>query len=306
MVPTVCIGPGSWAAPEGPVSGVRLLGTVHDARTFCEETRVGGATVGLVPTMGALHAGHLSLVARSVAETDTTVVSIFVNPLQFGTGEDLEAYPRGLRQDMDLCAAAGAAAVFAPTVADMYPAPPVTSVDFGELSAVLEGRRRPGHLAGVGIVVAKLFAIVGACRAYFGEKDWQQLMVVRRLAADLSLPAEVVGCETVREADGLAMSSRNAYLTPRRRAVAGTLYRALRAGAEAIEAGERASAAVEATMSGVLGSEPLIGPVDYACVTDAATLQPTEPLAGELRLLVAATLGEARLIDNLGVTVSER
>ncbi len=285
------------------MSDIRLLGTVADARAFCDEARAGGATVGLVPTMGALHPGHLSLVARSVAETGVTVVSIFVNPLQFGAGEDLEAYPRGLRSDMDLCAAEGASATFVPTTADMYPEPPVTTLDFGALSAVLEGRLRPGHLAGVGVVVAKLFAIAGACRAYFGEKDWQQLAVVRRLAADLSLPVEVVGCETVRDADGLAMSSRNAYLMPPQRAVAGTLHRALRAGVEAIEAGERRTAAVEAAMAGVLASEPLVGPVDYACVVDAATLQPVEPLAGELRLLVAAHLGAARLIDNLGATV---
>ena len=285
------------------MSDLALLGTVAEARAFCDEARATGGAVGLVPTMGALHAGHLSLVARSVAETDATVVSVFVNPLQFGAGEDLDAYPRGLDEDMELCAAEGAAAVFAPTVSDMYPAQPVTMLDFGELSAVLEGSLRPGHLGGVGVVVAKLFAIVGACRAYFGEKDWQQLAVVRRLAADLSLPVVVVGCETVRETDGLAMSSRNAYLTAPERAVAGTLHRALRAGSGAIEAGERRTAAVEAAMAEVLAAEPLIGPVDYACVTDAATLQPTEPLAGELRLLVAARLGAARLIDNLGVTV---
>lgn len=285
------------------MSEIRLLDTVAAARAYCDEARAAGTTVGLVPTMGALHAGHLSLVARSVAETDVTVTSIFVNPLQFGAGEDLASYPRGLEADMDLCAAEGAAAVFAPTVADMYPEPPVTTVDFGALSAVLEGRLRPGHLAGVGVVVAKLFAVAGACRAYFGEKDWQQLAVVRRLAADLSLPVEVVGCETVRDPDGLAMSSRNAHLTTPERAVAGTLHRALRAGVEAIEAGERRTAVVEAAMAGVLAGEALIGPVDYACVTDAATLQPVEPLAGELRLLVAARLGAARLIDNLGVTV---
>ena len=144
--------------------------------------------------MGALHAGHLSLLRRAVAETDVTVVSIFVNPLQFGAGEDLEAYPRGFDDDAARCAAGGAAAVFAPSTAEMYPAPPVISLDFGGLSAVLEGALRPGHLGGVGVVVAKLFAIVGACRAYFGEKDWQQLAVVRRLAADLSLPVDVVGC----------------------------------------------------------------------------------------------------------------
>ncbi len=280
-----------------------LLSTVAAARAFCEAARARGAAVGLVPTMGALHDGHLSLLRRSVAANDVTVVSIFVNPLQFGAGEDLAAYPRGFDDDVRLCAAEGAAAVFAPGTAEMYPEPPVTSLDFGGLSASLEGACRPGHLTGVGVVVAKLFAIVGACRAYFGEKDWQQLAVVRRLATDLSLPVEVVGCATVREPDGLALSSRNAYLDAAERAAAGVLHRSLRAGAALIEAGERRSAAVEAAMAGVLASEPLLGRVDYARVVDAATLEPREPLAGELRLLVAAQLGGARLIDNLGATV---
>ncbi|MCY3926194.1 MAG: pantoate--beta-alanine ligase [bacterium] len=285
------------------MSDATIIGEVAAARAFCETARAGGGSVGLVPTMGALHAGHLSLLRRSVAENDVTVVSIFVNPLQFGAGEDLEAYPRGLSDDAALCAAEGAAAVFAPTVAEMYPAPPVTSLDFGGLSAVLEGARRPAYLSGVGVVVAKLFAVVGACRGYFGEKDWQQLAVVRRLAADLSLPVEVVGCPTVREADGLALSSRNAYLASAERAAAPVLYRALSTGVKRIEAGERQAPAVESAMAEVLAAEPRLGPVDYACVVDAATLERREPLAGELRLLVAAQLGGARLIDNLPATV---
>ena len=285
------------------MSDLRLLHTVAAARAYCQAARARGHAVGLVPTMGALHDGHLSLLRRSVAETDATVVSIFVNPLQFGAGEDLAAYPRDFDRDVELCAAEGAAAVFAPSVAEMYPAPAVVSLDFGGLSATLEGRSRPGHLAGVAVVVAKLFAIVGACRAYFGEKDWQQLAVVRRLAADLSLPVEVVGCATVREPDGLALSSRNAYLSPSERAAAAVLHRSLRAGAALIGSGERRSAAVESEMAGVLAAEPLLGPVDYACVVDAATLAAREPLAGELRLLVAGRLGAARLIDNLGATV---
>ena len=289
--------------PATAAGGVALLDTVAEARAFCESARARGATVGLVPTMGALHDGHLSLLRRSVAETDVTVVSVFVNPLQFGAGEDLGAYPRGLERDLALCAAEGAAAVFAPSAAEMYPAPPVVSLDFGELSAVLEGVLRPGHLGGVGAVVAKLFAIAGACRAYFGEKDWQQLAVVRRLAADLCLPVDVMGCATVREPDGLALSSRNAYLTPAERRAAPVLYRALRAGAGLIEAGERRTAPVEAAMADVLAAEPLLGAVDYATVADAATLQPLDPLDGELRLLVAAHLGAARLIDNIGVTL---
>ena len=282
---------------------VHLLQEVAAARAYCDAARARGEAVGLVPTMGALHEGHLSLLRRSVAETDVTVVSIFVNPLQFGAGEDLEAYPRGFDDDVRLCAAEGAAAVFAPSVTEMYPTPPATSLDFGGLSTTLEGACRPGHLAGVGVVVAKLFAVAGACRAYFGEKDWQQLVVVRRLAADLSLPVEVVGCPTVREPDGLALSSRNAYLGSAERAAAGVLHRSLRAGAALIEAGERRTGAIEAAMAEVLAAEALLGPVDYAAAVDAATLQRREPLEGELRLLVAAHLGGARLIDNLGATV---
>ncbi|MYK89927.1 MAG: 4-phosphopantoate--beta-alanine ligase [Acidobacteria bacterium] len=260
-----------------------LLTTVPAARAFCEAARARGAAVGLVPTMGALHDGHRSLLRQSLAQNDVTVVSIFVNPLQFGAGEDLEAYPRGFENDLRICAGEGAAAVFAPSEAEMYPQPPVTSLDFGGLSASLEGACRPGHLAGVGLVVAKLFAIVGACRAYFGEKDWQQLAVVRRLADDLS--------------------RRNAYLGADERAAAGVLHRCLLAGAALIEAGERASAVVEAAMASVLAAEPLLGRVDYARVVDAATLARREPLRGELRLMVAAHLGGTRLIDNLGATV---
>ncbi|MYB25056.1 MAG: pantoate--beta-alanine ligase [Acidimicrobiia bacterium] len=280
-----------------------LLTTVPAARAFCEAARARGAAVGLVPTMGALHDGHRSLLRQSLAQNDVTVVSIFVNPLQFGAGEDLEAYPRGFENDLRICAGEGAAAVFAPSEAEMYPQPPVTSLDFGGLSASLEGACRPGHLAGVGLVVAKLFAIVGACRAYFGEKDWQQLAVVRRLADDLSLPVDVVGCPTVRQPDGVALSSRNAYLGADERAAAGVLHRCLLAGAALIEAGERASAVVEAAMASVLAAEPLLGRVDYARVVDAATLARREPLRGELRLMVAAHLGGTRLIDNLGATV---
>ncbi len=282
---------------------VSLLQTVAAARAFCEAARARGQVVGLVPTMGALHDGHISLLRRSLAETGVTLVSIFVNPLQFGAGEDLAAYPQRLERDLECCAAEGAAAVFAPSVAEMYPQPAAVSLDFGSLSAELEGRFRPGHLSGVAVVVAKLFAIAGACRAYFGEKDWQQLAVVRRLATDLSLPVEVVGCATVRQPDGLALSSRNSYLSPAERTAAPVLHRALRTGAALIAGGERRADVVEAEMDEVLAGELLVGQVDYACVVDAATLAPVEPLAGQLRLLVAAHLGAARLIDNLGTTV---
>ena len=275
-----------------------LLPTVAGARAFCEAARARGATVGLVPTMGALHDGHLSLLRRAVAENDVTVVSIFVNPLQFGAGEDLEAYPRDFDDDVRLCAAEGAAAVFAPGAAEMYPEPPLTSLDFGGLSASLEGACRPGHLAGVGVVVAKLFAIVGGCRAYFGEKDWQQLAVVRRLAADLSLPVEVVGCPTVREPDGLALSSRNQHLAPDDRERATVLFRALSAAVDSFRGGERSVAAIEGAMQTAYAAQG-VSP-EYAAVIDDRTFLPAEEGAsGPRRAVTAARVGGTRLIDNL-------
>ncbi len=278
---------------------MKVTTTIAEVRSLLDEARRAGGTVGFVPTMGYLHDGHESLVRRAVAECDTVAVSIFVNPLQFGAGEDLASYPRDLDRDLARCRAAGAGVVFAPSVEEMYPVPVLTTVTVAEVSARMEGAARPHHFAGVATVVAKLFAIVGAGRAYFGEKDWQQLAVVRRMAADLSFPVEVIGCPTVREPDGLAMSSRNVYLSPEERRRAPVLYRALRAGAEAIERGERDPAAVRALMAGMI--EPEADRLDYAEVVDAATLQRCDPLEGELRLLVAARFGRARLIDNLGV-----
>jgi pantoate--beta-alanine ligase len=254
--------------------------------------------------MGYLHAGHRSLMDRSVAERDVTLVTIFVNPLQFGANEDLASYPRDLDRDTAMCDAAGVDLVLHPSVEEMYPhgTPTLTTVTVASISAPMEGAARPTHFAGVATVVAKLFAIAGACHAYFGEKDWQQLAVVRRMAADLSLPVEVVGCPTLREPDGLAMSSRNVYLTPEERAAAPVLHRALVAGAEAIGAGERDPAAIRALMARMVAAEPLAR-LDYAEVVDAATLQDIDPLAGNLRLLAAARFGRGRLIDNEGATI---
>lgn len=280
---------------------MRVATTIAEVRGFLDEARRAGRTVGFVPTMGYLHDGHESLVRRAVADCDTVAVSIFVNPLQFGAGEDLASYPRDLDRDLARCRAAGAAVVFAPSVEEMYPRPVLTTVTVAEVSAPMEGAARPHHFAGVATVVAKLFAIFGAGRAYFGEKDWQQLAVVRQMAADLSFPVEVIGCPTVREPDGLAMSSRNVYLSPDERRRAPVLYRALRAGAEAIERGERDPAAVRALMTAMI--EPEADRLDYAEVVDAATLQRCDPLTGELRLLVAARFGRARLIDNVGAQV---
>jgi pantoate--beta-alanine ligase len=283
---------------------VRVLNRVADLSEALDAERRAGRTVGLVPTMGALHAGHGSLVERAAAECDVVAVTVFVNPLQFGAGEDLDAYPRTLDADVALAEAAGASIVLAPTVAEMYGEGTATTVSVaGEMTGVLEGASRPGHFDGVATVVAKLFAMAGRCRAYFGEKDFQQLAIVRRMARDLSFPVEVVGCPTVRADDGLALSSRNAYLSPEERAVAPVLHRALQAGAEAALDGAASAAEVSAAMAAVLATEPMVEP-DYCAVVDAGTLQVPDQLTGDLRLLVAARLPSARLIDNLGVTLT--
>ena len=282
------------------MSAIPVVERASELREAVNVTRSQGGSVGLVPTMGYLHEGHQSLVTRSAAENDLTVVSIFVNPLQFAEGEDYGTYPRDLDRDLKMCAVAGAGLVFAPLTEEMYPQTPITSVAVKGLNAVLEGRFRPTHFDGVTTVVAKLFAMFGPGRAYFGEKDYQQLAIIRRMAADLSLPVEVVGCPTFREPDGLAMSSRNVYLTAEERPAATVLWRSLQAGRDAVVEGSRDPDEVEAVMAAVLAAEPMASP-DYAAVVDAATLDRPNVLAGELRLLVAAHLGRARLIDNVGV-----
>jgi pantoate--beta-alanine ligase len=281
---------------------VQLIETVETWRKALTSERAGGRSVGLVPTMGFLHEGHAALIRRAVAECDVVGVTLFVNPLQFAASEDLTSYPADLDADRTLVEACGATYLFAPSVAEMYPQPLRTTVAVGELGKCWEGASRPAHFAGVATVVVKLFAQAGPCRAYFGEKDFQQLVIVRRLAADLSLPAEVIGCPTVREPDGLARSSRNVYLTDDERSVAPSLYRALRAGEVVATTVGAAPADVEATMSAAIAAEPRFT-LDYAAVVDAADLTPATALTGELRLLIAARLGRARLIDNLGVSL---
>ena len=215
------------------------ISTIAELRARLDAARSVGQQVGFVPTMGYLHEGHVSLLAAARAADDVVVASIFVNPLQFGPAEDLAAYPRDLDRDTALAEAAGVDLLFVPSLQEMYPDGPVrTSITVAEVSEPLEGRSRPTHFAGVATVVAKLFAIVGPCRAYFGEKDWQQVAVVRRMVRDLSIPVEVVACPTSREPDGLARSSRNAYLTAEERAAAPVVHAALQVGRMAIDAGE--------------------------------------------------------------------
>ena len=283
------------------VTDVPVVTRVPELRAAVDAVRRPGGSVGLVPTMGYLHEGHQSLIARSASENDLTVVSIFVNPLQFAEGEDYGSYPRDLERDREMCAVAGAGVIFAPSTQEMYPQAPITSVSVEGLNAVLDGQFRPTHFDGVATVVSKLFSLLGPGRAYFGEKDYQQLAVIRRMAADLSMPVEVIGCPTYREPDGLAMSSRNVYLTAEERPAATVLWRALQAGRQAVADGSRDPGEVEAAMAAVLAAEPKASP-DYSAVVDPATLARPDVLAGELRLLVAARVGRARLIDNLGVS----
>ncbi|MEZ5145081.1 MAG: pantoate--beta-alanine ligase [Acidimicrobiales bacterium] len=285
---------------------MELFDTVAAFRGHLDETRSAGRRVGFVPTMGYLHEGHLSLMRRAAEDCDVVAVSIFVNPLQFAANEDLAAYPRDLERDAELCRSVGVDVVLAPPVEDMYPDGAVaTTVSVPSLSGHLEGAARPTHFAGVATVVAKLFNLVGACWAYFGEKDFQQLAVVRRMARDLSFPVEVVGCPIVREPDGLAMSSRNVYLSGDEREAAVVLYRALQAGAGLVLSGERSVDAVAELLGDVIDAEPL-AELDYAVVVDPSSLVPQrgQLVPGQdLRLLVAARVGHPRLLDNLGIVV---
>jgi pantoate--beta-alanine ligase len=270
-----------------------------DWRALLDARRAEGGRVGLVPTMGALHAGHLSLIRRAAADRDVVAVTDYVNPLQFGPAEDLAAYPRDLDRDCELAESAGAHVIFAPTTADLWPEPPTTSVRVEGVAETMEGSARPGHFDGVATIVTKLLALTGPCWAYFGEKDFQQLAVIRRLVADLSLPVEVIGCPIVRDPDGLALSSRNAYLTEEERQAAPQLYYALLAGKRAIEDdGVRDPAAVRQTMAASLARQPLFE-LDYAEVVDPETLQRPARIKEEARLCMAARIGKARLIDNV-------
>lgn len=278
--------------------------TIAELRKHLDRSRNTGWRVGLVPTMGALHDGHASLIRAAAEAGEAVVTTIFVNPLQFAPTEDLAAYPRDLEADAALAETAGARYLFTPSVEEMYPFGPrnvLTNVSVSQLSATLDGAARPGHFDGVATVVAKLFAIAGTCRAYFGEKDFQQLAIVRRMAADLSFPVEIIGCPTARESHGLAMSSRNRYLTADERVRAAVIHRALQAGVSLVVSGESSVEAVVAAMRSVLAGEPALA-LDYAALVDPLTLEVPAIVTGTMRLLIAGRLGKARLIDNIGAT----
>jgi pantoate--beta-alanine ligase len=259
------------------------------------------ARVGLVPTMGALHAGHLRLIDKARSDADVVVVSIFVNPMQFDETSDFASYPRDLEADVSRAQAAGVDICFAPPTEEMYPhSRQDVFVDPGPLGSVLEGASRPGHFRGVATVVTKLFALIEPQFAVFGEKDYQQLLIVRRVVEDLAFPMTIVSCPTVREASGLALSSRNERLSDAERSAAGVLYRALLAGADLISANSVSPREAEEAMAGVVAKEPL-ATLDYAAVRDARSLEPLERFGASARLLVACNVGPVHLIDNVGV-----
>ncbi len=279
----------------------RVVETIAEMRSLTAELRCQGECIGLVPTMGALHDGHLSLITRARAECDRVAVSLFVNPIQFNQAADLASYPRTLEADRRACEQAAVDWLFAPAADEMYPSEPCAYVEVEQFAAGLCGAHRPGHFRGVTTVVAKLFHIVQPDRAYFGEKDYQQLAVIRRMAHDLDFSAEVVGCPIVREPDGLALSSRNARLTPEGRRAALALHRALSSAQTALHQGEADAGRIRAAALAALDAEPLAR-VEYAEVVDAETLEPLERVEREARIALAVWIDEVRLIDNAPLT----
>ncbi len=278
-----------------------VVHTIAEMRRLSDDAKRAGRTVGLVPTMGALHEGHAELIRRGREGSDLLVVSAFVNPIQFDRADDYQRYPRTLEADTAMCAGLGVDAVFAPPGEEMYPAPPLTFVEVGSVSEHLCGAFRPGHFRGVATVVAKLFHIVGPDRAWFGEKDAQQLAVIRKMTADLNFPVAIVAVPTVREADGLAMSSRNRRLSAEERAEAPAIYAALAEAAAAVRRGCTEAATVKRAALTRLSAHARIR-VEYLEIVDDATFQPVERITAPARIAAAAWLGETRLIDNVYCT----
>ena len=266
-------------------------------REYCDRARAGGMGVGFVPTMGALHEGHISLMRRARSENDRLVVSIFVNPTQFGAGEDIEEYPRDLSGDLDACAGVDAGAVFAPTAREMYSPGACTFVEQSVLTEVLCGAFRPTHFKGVLTVVAKLFNVVGPCRTYFGQKDYQQCVVIRRMVRDLNVPVEVVVSPIVREPDGIAMSSRNHYLSQGQRSDALCLSQALAVAKKRLKQGERRSSELVAAMRNHINNVKS-ATIDYVAVVHPDTLQPVSVIEHTAVVVLAVRVGSTRLIDN--------
>lgn len=274
-----------------------IVEKINELQLLVKTAKQTGQNVGFVPTMGFLHQGHLSLIQRAKQENQLVVVSIFVNPIQFGPQEDFQTYPRNLQSDQELAAMTGADILFVPQVEEMYPTGFQTYVEIIEVSQGLCGGQRPGHFRGVATVVLKLFNIVEPDRAYFGEKDAQQLRVIQRMAIDLNLNIAVIGCPIIREIDGLAMSSRNSYLKSEERKAATILYRSLQAARQQIESGERDSGKVRQTIAMMIESEPL-AKTDYIEIVASTSLKPLPLLSGKVLIALAIKVGSTRLIDN--------
>jgi pantoate--beta-alanine ligase len=282
---------------------MKIIETPHAMQAQIEEWRAAGESIGFVPTMGALHAGHLSLVQKARAENSKAVASIFVNPTQFRPGEDLGKYPRPFERDCELLRGENCDAVFAPDEAAMYAGSTPAFVEVEGISARWEGAARPGHFRGVTTIVAKLFNCVRAHRAYFGEKDFQQLKIIEAMARALFFETQIVPCPTVREADGLALSSRNVYLSKTERAAAPAIYRALCAAQTLAKNGERDARKIESAMREVLATEPILQP-EYSAIVDSETLEPLQQINEKkpARALIAARAGSTRLIDNITIS----
>lgn len=275
---------------------MKIVKTIKEVREIVSEWKKQGLSVGLVPTMGYLHEGHQSLIRRS-NENDRTVVSVFVNPIQFGPNEDFASYPRDLERDTKKCEEAGADLIFAPEASEMYAEDFSSFVDMTGPTDELCGLRRPGHFRGVCTVVSKLFNIVTPDRAYFGQKDAQQLAVIRRMVRDLSFGIEIVGCPIVREEDGLAKSSRNTYLSAEERKAAVIISKSLKAGQEMIEKGETDTAKIIDSITAMIESEPL-AKIDYIKAVDADSIEPVDTVSGRVLFAAAVYIGKTRLIDN--------
>ncbi|MCR5082344.1 MAG: pantoate--beta-alanine ligase [Parasporobacterium sp.] len=281
---------------------MKVVHTIKEVRQEVENWRKEGKSVGFVPTMGYLHEGHQSLIANSVKDNDKTVVSVFVNPMQFGVGEDLESYPRDLEKDTKLCEETGADLIFNPEPEEMYAKGFCSFVDMNGLTKELCGKSRPIHFRGVCTVVSKLFNIVRPDKAYFGQKDAQQLAVIKRMVADLNIAVEVIGCPIIREEDGLAKSSRNTYLSAEERKAALILSKSIFAGKKMVEEGMRDSKELIKAMSDIINTEKL-AKIDYVDVVDFETIEKCDKIQGETLVAIAVYIGKTRLIDNFIVDV---
>lgn len=276
---------------------MKISGMIKEVRKISEDWKKQGFSVALVPTMGYLHAGHISLIEKARKENDKVIVSIFVNPIQFGPNEDYEKYPRDMEHDAEACKQAGADLIFAPEPNEMYPSANLAHVNIDRLGDGLCGARRPGHFSGVCTVITKLFNIISPDRAYFGQKDAQQLAIIKKMTSDLNFTTEIVPCPIVREPDGLAMSSRNAYLSPEERAAAVILSKSLKLAKQMMESKETDTARIKDAITNEITSEPLAR-IDYVEIVDAETLKPAGHINGPVLTAIAVYIGRTRLIDN--------